>query len=164
MYGLTMHSERPEHRMYEQWHPLGIVGVISTFNFPVAVWAWNAMIALVCGDVCVWKPSHKTPLCAVACQNLLSKVLKENDIPEGVSCLVFKDRKIGDLMANDERIPMVSATGSTQMGKIVARNVANRLGKSLLVLGGKNAIIITPNSDLDVVLIGAVFGAVGTCG
>lgn len=164
LYGLTMHSERPQHRMYEQWHPLGIVGIISAFNFPVAVWAWNAMIAMVCGDVCVWKPSPKTPLCAVACQNLLSKVLKENDIPEGVSCLVFGDREIGGLMAKDERIPLISATGSTRMGKIVATNVANRLGRSLLELGGNNAIIITPNSDLDVVLIGAVFGAVGTCG
>ncbi len=164
LYGLTMHSERPQHRMYEQWHPLGIVGIITAFNFPVAVWAWNAMIAMVCGDVCVWKPSPKTPLCAVACQNLLSKVLKENDAPEGVSCLVFGDQTIGDLMAKDERLPLISATGSTRMGKIVAGNVANRLGRSLLELGGNNAIIITQNSNLDVVLIGAVFGAVGTCG
>ena len=160
LYGLTMHSERPQHRMYEQWHPLGIVGIITAFNFPVAVWAWNAMIAMVCGDVCVWKPSPKTPLCAVACQNLLSKVLKENDAPEGVSCLVFGDQSIGDLMAKDERLPLISATGSTRMGKIVAGNVANRLGRSLLELGGNNAIIITQNSNLDVVLMGAVFGAV----
>ncbi|MEM6319529.1 MAG: aldehyde dehydrogenase family protein [Bacteroidota bacterium] len=164
LYGLTMHSERPGHRMYEQWHPLGIVGIISAFNFPVAVWSWNSMIALVCGDVCVWKPSEKAPLCAVACQNIFQKVLKDNDLPEGVSCLINGDYKVGEYLTKDERVPLISATGSTRMGKIVGATVASRMGKSLLELGGNNAIIITPNADLDVVLVGAVFGAVGTCG
>lgn len=164
LYGLSMHSERSSHRMYEQWHPLGIVGVISAFNFPVAVWAWNAMIAFVCGDVCVWKPSKKTPLSAVACQKLFQQVLKDNKVPEGVNCLIVSDRVIGDLMANDTRIPLISATGSTEMGKIVAANVAQRLGRTLLELGGNNALIITPDADLDVALMGTVFGAVGTCG
>ena len=164
LYGLSMHSERPSHRMYEQWHPLGIVGIISAFNFPVAVWSWNAMIALVCGDVCVWKPSEKTPLSAVACQNLLQEVLKNNNVPEGVSCLINGGYQVGEMLTKDERIPLISATGSSRMGKIVGQTVASRLGKSLLELGGNNAIIITPNADLDVVLIGAVFGAVGTCG
>ncbi len=164
LYGLTMHSERASHRMYEQWHPLGIVGIISAFNFPVAVWSWNAMIALVCGNVCVWKPSIKTALCSVACQNLLHKVLKENEVPEGVSCLIVGGNETGELLTKDERVPLVSATGSTRMGKLVAASVAQRLGKSLLELGGNNAIIVTPDADLDVALIGAVFGAVGTCG
>ncbi len=164
LYGLTMHSERPSHRMYEQWHPLGIVGIISAFNFPVAVWSWNAMIAMVCGDVSVWKPSEKAPLCGVACQNILHKVLKANKVPEGVSCIVNGDYKVGEYMSTDKRIPLVSATGSTRMGKIVAATVAARLGRSLLELGGNNAIIITPNADMNIVLIGAVFGAVGTCG
>jgi aldehyde dehydrogenase (NAD+) len=164
LYGLTMHSERPNHRMYEQWHPLGIVGVISAFNFPVAVWAWNAMLAMVCGDVCVWKPSEKAPLCGVACQLLLQKVLKENDLPEGISCLVNGDYKVGEWMTNDTRMPLISATGSTRMGKIVSATVAGRLGRTILELGGNNAIIITPNADLEMVLVGAVFGAVGTCG
>lgn len=164
LYGLTMHSERPKHRMYEQWHPYGVVGIISAFNFPVAVWAWNAMIALVCGDVCVWKPSEKTPLCAVACQNILHKILKENNVPEGVSCMINGDYKVGELLTHDQNIPLVSATGSTRMGKIVGAAVASRMGKSLLELGGNNAIIITQNADLDSVLVGAVFGAVGTCG
>jgi len=164
LYGLTMHSERPNHRMYEQWHPYGIVGIISAFNFPVAVWSWNAMIALVCGDVCVWKPSEKAPLCAVACQNIFHKILKDNDIPEGVSCMINGNYRVGELLTKDERIPLVSATGSTRMGKIVGATVAARMGKSLLELGGNNAIIITPNADLDAVLVGAVFGAVGTCG
>ena len=164
LYGLTMHSERPSHRMYEQWHPLGVVGIISAFNFPVAVWSWNAMIAMVCGDVSVWKPSEKAPLCGVACQNILHKVLKANKVPEGVSCIVNGDYKVGEYMSTDGRIPLVSATGSTRMGKIVAATVAARLGRSLLELGGNNAIIITPNADMNIVLIGAVFGAVGTCG
>ncbi len=164
LYGLTMHSERPSHRMYEQWHPLGIVGIISAFNFPVAVWSWNAMIAMVCGDVCVWKGSEKAPLCAVACQNILHKVLKANKIPEGVSCIVTGDYKVGEMMTTDGRIPLVSATGSSRMGKLVASTVGARLGKSLLELGGNNAIIITPSADLKIVLAGAVFGAVGTCG
>ena len=164
LYGLTMHSERPSHRMYEQWHPLGIVGIISAFNFPVAVWSWNAMIALVCGDVCIWKPSEKAPLCGVACQNLLHKVLKANKVPEGVCSLINGDYKVGEMMTTDKRIPLISATGSTRMGKIVGATVAQRLGKSLLELGGNNAIIVTPNADLSLVLTGAVFGAVGTCG
>jgi aldehyde dehydrogenase (NAD+) len=164
LYGLTMHSERPSHRMYEQWHPLGIVGVISAFNFPVAVWSWNAMIALVCGDVCVWKASEKTPLCAVACQLLFQKVLKANNLPEGISAVINGDYKVGEYMTKDTRVPLVSATGSTRMGKIVGKTVAERLGRSLLELGGNNAIIVTPSADLKIVLTGAVFGAVGTAG
>ncbi len=164
LYGLTMHSERPSHRMYEQWHPLGIVGIISAFNFPVAVWAWNSMIAMVCGDVCVWKPSEKTPLCAVACQNILQKVLKANKVPEGVSCLINGDYQVGEYMTTDKQVALVSATGSTRMGKIVAATVGARLGKTLLELGGNNAIIVTPDANMDLVLTGALFGAVGTCG
>jgi aldehyde dehydrogenase (NAD+) len=150
--------------MYEQWHPLGIVGVISAFNFPVAVWSWNAMLAIVCGDVSVWKPSEKAPLCGIACQLLLQKVLKENDLPEGISCLVNGDYKVGEWMTNDTRMPLISATGSTRMGKIVSATVAGRLGRTILELGGNNAIIVTPNANLEMVLVGAVFGAVGTCG
>ncbi|RAJ06920.1 aldehyde dehydrogenase (NAD+) [Chitinophaga skermanii] len=164
LHGLTMHSERPGHRMYEQYHPLGIVGIISAFNFPVAVWSWNSMLAWVCGDVCVWKPSEKTPLTAIACQRITAEVFAANDVPEGVSCLVIGNRDAGEWMAADERVPLVSATGSTRMGKSVAAVVAGRLGKSLLELGGNNAIIITENADLDMSLIGAVFGAVGTAG
>jgi len=164
LYGLTMHSERPSHRMYEQWHPLGVVGVISAFNFPVAVWSWNAMIALVCGNVVVWKGSEKTPLCAVACQNLFAKVLKDNKLPEGISAIITGDRIVGEWLTNDHRVPLISATGSTRMGKEVAQTVGARLGKSLLELGGNNAIIVTPNADLNLVLTGALFGAVGTCG
>ncbi len=164
LYGLTMHSERPLHRMYEQWHPLGIVGIISAFNFPVAVWSWNSALAMVCGDVCVWKPSEKTPLTAVACQNIMQKVLAANDAPEGVCCLVIGDRHVGELMSNDARVALVSATGSTRMGKAVSAAVGARLGKSLLELGGNNAIIISKDADLETSLIGAVFGAVGTAG
>ena len=164
LYGLTMHSERPHHRMYEQWHPLGIVGIVSAFNFPVAVWSWNAMIALVCGDVCVWKPSEKAPLCGVACQHIFKKVLQANNVPEGVVCLINGDYRVGEFMTKDSRVPLISATGSTRMGKIVGQTVAGRLGRSLLELGGNNAIIVTPSSDLDIVLTGALFGAVGTCG
>ena len=164
LYGLTMHSERPQHRMYEQYHPIGIVGIISAFNFPVAVWSWNAMLAWVCGDVCIWKPSEKTPLCAVACQNIIASVLKNNNVPEGVSCLIIGDYKIGELLSNDTRIPLISATGSTRMGKLVGASVGARLGRSLLELGGNNAIIVTENADLSMVLVGAVFGAVGTAG
>lgn len=164
LHGLTMHSERPGHRMYEQYHPLGVVGIISAFNFPVAVWAWNAAIALVCGDVCVWKPSEKTPLCGVACQQILAEILKENDAPAGLSCLINGDYKVGEWMTADKRIPMVSATGSIRMGKIVAQAVAARLGKSLLELGGNNAIIVSPDADIKMTVIGAVFGAVGTAG
>ena len=164
LYGLTMHSERPGHRMYEQWHPLGIVGIISAFNFPVAVWSWNSMIALVCGDVCVWKSSEKVPLSAVACHLLLKDVLKNNNVPEGVLSLVTGDYKVGEYMTKDSRVALVSATGSVRMGKIVGAAVASRLGKSLLELGGNNAIIVTPDADMNIVLTGAVFGAVGTAG
>jgi len=164
LYGLTMHSERPRHRMYEQWHPLGIVGIISAFNFPVAVWSWNSMIAMVCGNVCVWKPSEKSLLCSVACQNLMQKVLKENGIEEGVVNLINGDYRVGEYMTKDNRVPLVSATGSTRMGKIVGAEVASRLGKTILELGGNNAIIVTPSADMEVVLTGALFGAVGTAG
>ncbi|MES2454470.1 MAG: aldehyde dehydrogenase family protein [Bacteroidota bacterium] len=164
LYGLTMHSERPGHRMYEQWHPLGIVGIISAFNFPVAVWSWNAVLALVCGNVCIWKPSEKTPLTAIACQHILNEVLQENKVPEGVSNLVIGDHLLGETMAKDHRIALVSATGSTRMGKSVAAATGTRLGRSLLELGGNNAIIISAHADLDMSLIGAVFGAVGTAG
>ena len=164
LHGLTMHSERPGHRMYEQYHSLGVVGIISAFNFPVAVWAWNTALAWICGDVCVWKPSEKTPLCGIACQNIASSVLKANNLQEGISCLINGDHKVGELMTQDNRIPLVSATGSIRMGKIVAQTVAARLGKSLLELGGNNAIIVTPDADLKMTVIGAVFGAVGTAG
>lgn len=163
LYGLTMHSERPNHRMYEQWHPIGIVGIISSFNFPVAVWSWNAMIAWVCGDVCVWKPSSKTPVCAVAIQNIISDVLKNNKLPEGISCLLAGNA-MGDLINNDKRIPLVSFTGSTRIGRHVAQTVAGRFGNSILELGGNNAIIVTENADMNMMLIGTVFGAVGTAG
>lgn len=164
LHGLTMHSERFGHRMYEQYHPLGIVGIISAFNFPVAVWNWNTALAWVCGDVCVWKPSEKVPLTAIACQKITAEVFAANDVPEGVSCLVIGDAEIGKLMAADKRVPLVSATGSTRMGKSVGATVGERLGRSLLELGGNNAIIITPDSDLKIVVPGAVFGAVGTAG
>ena len=164
LHGLTMHSERPGHRMYEQYHPLGIVGIISAFNFPVAVWSWNTALAWICGDVCVWKPSEKTPLCSIACQNIIASVLKENDLPEGISCLINGDYKVGEYMTKDTRIPLISATGSTRMGKIVAAEVGKRLGKSLLELGGNNAIIVTPDADIKMTVIGGVFGAVGTAG
>ncbi len=164
LYGLTMHSERTQHRMYEQYHPLGIVGVISAFNFPVAVWSWNAMLALVCGDVVVWKPSEKTPLCGVACMNIFRDILKENELPEGIVSLINGDYRVGELMTNDPKVALVSATGSTRMGRIVGATVAGRFGRALLELGGNNAIIVTPEADLKIVLTGAVFGAVGTAG
>ena len=164
LHGVTMTSERPAHRLYEQYHPLGIVGIISAFNFPVAVWSWNVALAWVCGNVCIWKPSEKTPLCSIACQNIIAEVLKENNIPEGVSCVLNGGAEVGQWMAEDQRISLLSATGSTRMGKDVAQRVGARLGKSLLELGGNNAIIITPNADLDTAMRAAVFGAVGTCG
>jgi len=164
LYGFTMQSERPGHRMYEQWLPLGVVGIISAFNFPVAVWSWNAAIAWVCGNVCVWKPSEKTPLTATACQALMSEVLMANGLPEGISCLMQGGREQGEWLAGDKRVALISATGSTRMGKAVAAAVASRLGKSILELGGNNAIIISPSADLDVALTAAVFGAVGTAG
>src|SRR5678815_1156019 len=153
LYGLSMHSERPGHRMYEQWHPLGIVGIISAFNFPVAVWSWNSMLALVCGDVCVWKPSEKTPLCGIACQHIIAEVFTKNNIPEGVCGLITGGREVGEWMATDTRIPLVSATGSTRMGKAVGAAVAARLGRSILELGGNNAIIISKDADLDIAMI-----------
>ncbi len=164
LYGLTMHSERPGHRMYEQYHPLGIVGIISAFNFPVAVWAWNTALSWVCGDVTIWKPSEKTPLCGIACQKIIAAVFKANNVPEGVCCLIQGGREVGEWLSNDTRIPLISATGSTRMGKAVGAAVGGRLGRSLLELGGNNAIIISKNADLDMSLIGAVFGAVGTAG
>ncbi len=164
LYGLTMHSERPGHRMYEQWHPLGTVGIISAFNFPVAVWAWNAMLAAVCGDPTIWKPSEKTPLSAIACFHILKDVLKENNVPEGVFNLIIGDYRIGELMSNDHRIPLVSATGSTRMGKKVGAAVGARLGRALLELGGNNAIILSQHANLDMAFRAVVFGAVGTAG
>ncbi|MCL4137179.1 UNVERIFIED_CONTAM: hypothetical protein GTU68_006220 [Idotea baltica] len=164
LYGLTMHSERKHHRMYEQWHPLGTVGIISAFNFPVAVWAWNSMIAAVCGNVSVWKPSEKTPLTAIACMNIASEVLKANNLPEGVFNLIIGDREIGQAMAEDKRIPMISATGSTRMGKSVGETVGKRLGKTILELGGNNAIIISKHANMQLAIPAIVFGAVGTCG
>ena len=164
LHGLTMHSERPGHRMYEQYHSLGVVGIISAFNFPVAVWCWNTALAWIAGDTCVWKGSEKTPLCSVACQNLIAEVLKDNDLEEGISCIVTGNYEVGEMMTNDKRMPLISATGSSRMGQIVGATVAGRFGKSLLELGGNNAIIITPTADLKIVVPGAVFGAVGTCG
>jgi len=164
LHGLTMHSERPGHRMYEQYHPLGVVGIISAFNFPVAVWAWNTALAWVCGDVCIWKPSEKTPLISVACQKIAARVFAENNLPEGISCLITGDYNVGEFITKDKRVPLISATGSTRMGKIVAQTVAGRLGKTLLELGGNNAIIVTPDADIKMTVIGAVFGAVGTAG
>ena len=162
--GQTIPSERPGHVMREQWHPIGVVGIIYAFNFPVAVWSWNTALAWICGDVCVWKASEKAPLCSIACQNIIAEILKENNLPEGISCIVNGDYKVGEYISTDTRIPLVSATGSTRMGRIVGATVAERFGKSLLELGGNNAIIITPSADLKVVVPGAVFGAVGTCG
>lgn len=164
LYGLTIKSERPDHSMQEQWHPLGITAIISAFNFPVAVWSWNTALAWVCGNVTVWKPSEKAPLTGVACQNIIAEVLKENDMPEGISCLINGDYKVGEMMTKDSRVPLVSATGSIRMGKIVGQEVASRLGKSILELGGNNAMIISKEADLKMTLIGAVFGAVGTAG
>ena len=164
LYGLSMHSERTEHRMMEQWHPLGIVGIISAFNFPVAVWAWNSALAAVCGNVCVWKPSEKTPFTAIACQHLLEKVLKENNLPEGIFSLVIGDSSVGQAMAADPNVALISATGSTRMGKAVAVTVAQRLGKSLLELGGNNAVILAEDANLDMAIRSTVFGSVGTCG
>ena len=164
LHGLTMHSERPGHRMYEQYHPIGIVAIISAFNFPVAVWSWNSMLAWVCGDVSIWKPSEKTPLCGIACQKIIQNVFKKNNVPEGVSCLVSGGREVGEWMSSDTRIPLVSATGSTRMGKELSATVAQRLGRSLLELGGNNAIIISKEADLNIAMIAATFGAVGTAG
>ncbi len=164
LYGLQMHSERIKHRMMEQWHPLGLVGIISAFNFPVAVWSWNTALSWICGDVCIWKPSEKTPLCSIACQNIWNEVAKENQLPEGISCIINGDYKVGESLSHDTRVPLISATGSTRMGKKVGVAVAERFGKSILELGGNNAIIVTENADLNMTIVGAVFGAVGTAG
>ncbi|MBA3829493.1 MAG: aldehyde dehydrogenase family protein [Taibaiella sp.] len=164
LYGYTMHSERPLHRMYEQWHPLGVVGIISAFNFPVAVWSWNSMVAWICGNTCVWKPSEKAPLTAIACQHIIAEVFKANNVPDGVCGLVIGGRETGEWMSADTRIPLVSATGSTRMGKALAAAVAGRLGRSLLELGGNNAIIISEHADLNIALRASIFGAVGTAG
>ncbi|MBL4850376.1 MAG: aldehyde dehydrogenase family protein [Planctomycetes bacterium] len=165
LYGLTMHSERPGHRMYEQWHPIGTVGIISAFNFPVAVWAWNAMLAFVCGDACVWKPSEFAPLCAIAVQKLTQEVLARNDVPEGLSGLLIGSLEdVAQPLTEDRRIPLISATGSCRMGKIVNQVVAARLGRCLLELGGNNAIVVRPSADVDMAIRGILFGAVGTAG
>ncbi|WP_114751263.1 L-piperidine-6-carboxylate dehydrogenase [Pleomorphovibrio marinus] len=164
LYGKTMPSERPQHQIMEQWHPLGPVGIISAFNFPVAVWSWNAMIAWVCGNVCIWKPSEKTPLSAIACQKIIAKILKENKLPEGISSLIIGDKTLGERLAKDKRIPLISATGSTKMGKAVAQHIGERLGKCILELGGNNAIVISNKANLDLAIRAAVFGAVGTAG
>ncbi len=165
LYGFTMHSERPEHRMYDQYHPLGIVGIITAFNFPVAVWSWNSMISAVCGNVSIWKPSPKTPLCSIAVQRILGKVMHENGVPEGVFNLVIgTNEEIPETLVNDTRVPLISATGSTRMGKQVAGKVASRLGRSIFELGGNNAIIVTESADLKIAIPGIVFGSVGTCG
>ncbi len=164
LYGLTMHSERPGHRMYEQYHPLGIVGIISAFNFPVAVWSWNSMIAMVCGDVCIWKPSEKTPLCGVACQQIISKIFKENNVPEGVCNLITGAREVGEWLCEEPKVALVSATGSTRMGKAISAAIGARLGRALLELGGNNAIIISKEADLNMALVGCLFGAAGTAG
>ncbi len=164
IHGYTMHSERPGHRMYEQYHPLGIVGIITAFNFPVAVWSWNAALALICGNVTIWKPSEKTPLCAIACQNIMIEVLKENNLPLGISSVMVSDSELGQKMVDDKRVALVSFTGSTRVGRMVSSKVAERFGKSILELGGNNAIIISENADLNMSIVGAVFGAVGTAG
>jgi aldehyde dehydrogenase (NAD+) len=165
LYGLTMHSERSEHRMYEQWHPLGPVGVITAFNFPVAVWSWNALIALVCGDTVIWKPSSKAALTAIATMKMIWPVLKDNGLPDGILNLIIGDRKtIGEKLIHDTRIPLISATGSVRMGRHVSGAVASRLGKTILELGGNNAVIVAPSADLDLAIRAVVFGAVGTAG
>lgn len=164
LHGLTMHSERSGHRMYEQYHPLGIVGIITAFNFPVAVWCWNAALAWVCGNVTVWKSSEKTPLCSIACQHIFNLAAAELKLPEGISCIVNGDLKVGEIITTDKRVPLISATGSIRMGKIVAQVVGARLGKTILELGGNNAIIVTPSADLKIAIPAIVFGAVGTAG
>lgn len=164
LYGLTLPSERPNHRIMERWHPLGVVGVISAFNFPVAVWSWNAMLAAICGDTVIWKPSEKTPLVAIACMKIIAPVLRANNVPEGVFSLVVGGPEVGQAMSADHRVALVSATGSTRMGKAVGEAVAKRMGKSLLELGGNNAIIISDKADLHMAMTATIFGAVGTAG
>ena len=164
LYGLTMHSERVKHRMYEQWHPLGIVGVISAFNFPVAVWAWNAFIAAICGDITVWKPSSKAPLCGIAIQNICNKVLERNGYRGIFSLIIGRGSTIGERLINDKRVPLISATGSTRMGKRIGKVVGSRLGKTILELGGNNAIIVDETANMDMIVPAILFGAVGTAG
>ncbi len=164
LHGLTMHSERPGHRMYEQWHPLGVVGVISAFNFPVAVWSWNALIAAVCGDCVLWKPSHKTPLTAIAVHNICNRVLERHGWTGVFTLVIGESREVGDRLLNDGRVPLISATGSTRMGRVVAEKVGKRLGRTLLELGGNNGVIVTADANPDLVLRAALFGAVGTAG
>ncbi|TXC85362.1 L-piperidine-6-carboxylate dehydrogenase [Luteibaculum oceani] len=164
LYGLTMHSERPLHRMYEQWHPLGIVGIISAFNFPVAVWSWNTALAWVCGNVCIWKPSEKTPITALACQELFSRVLEANNLPQGISCVITGDKEVGQWLTSNNNVNLISATGSTAMGRAVGADVAKRFGKTILELGGNNALIVSSKANLKSAIMATVFGAVGTCG
>ena len=172
LYGLTIHSERPQHRMYEQWHPLGTIGIITAFNFPAAVWAWNAMLAAVCGDAMIWKPSLQSPLVAVAMTRLVHDVMRDQDVfqPNGVDpsdifgLIIGSDDEVGDAMINDRRLPLISATGSCRMGRVVGQAVASRLGRCLLELGGNNAIIVMPDADMDLTVRGVLFGAVGTAG
>ncbi len=164
LYGLTMPSERLEHSMREQWHPLGPVGIVSAFNFPVAVWAWNTALAWVCGDVTIWKPSEKVPLCGIACQRIIHRVLERNGYPKAISCLINGDAKVGQWLSKDTRIPLISATGSVRMGRAVGVAVAERFGKSILELGGNNAIIVAPDANLAMTTLAVVFGAVGTAG
>jgi aldehyde dehydrogenase (NAD+) len=164
LYGLQIQSERPRHNMMEQWHPLGVVGIISAFNFPVAVWSWNTALAWICGNVCVWKPSEKTPLCSIACQHIWNEVAKENSLPDGICSLVNGNYRVGEWMTDDKRIALVSATGSTRMGRIVGARVAQRLGRAILELGGNNAIIISEHADIHMAVTGALFGAIGTAG
>ncbi len=165
LYGFTMASERPNHRMYDQYHPLGVVGIISAFNFPVAVYSWNAMLAAVCGDVNLWKPSSKVPLSAIAVQNIIAEVLKSNNSPEGIfSLIIGRGSTVGEKLLNDKRIPLISLTGSTKVGKHAGEVISKRFGRSILELGGNNAIILTQNADLKMAMPAIVFGAVGTCG
>ncbi|OGB66204.1 MAG: aldehyde dehydrogenase [Caldithrix sp. RBG_13_44_9] len=165
LYGLTIHSERPKHRMYEQWHPLGLIGIITAFNFPVAVWSWNALLAAVCGDVMIWKPSSQTPLCAIAVQNIVDRVVQEQGLPRGIfNTIIGPGSNVGQKMLDDQRVPLISFTGSIPMGRRVAEHVGKRLGRTILELGGNNAIIISDSADLNLVLRAVLFGAVGTAG
>jgi aldehyde dehydrogenase (NAD+) len=164
LYGLTMPSERPYHRMYEQWHPLGPVGVITAFNFPTAVWSWNAFIAAVCGDVLIWKPSSKTPLTALAVMNIIETVLDKHQLKGVFNLVIGSGKEVGETLINDRRLPLISATGSCRMGRRVGQAVAARLGRSLLELGGNNAVVVTEDANLDLALNAVLFGAVGTAG
>lgn len=164
MYGNTMHSERAQHRMYEQWHPYGVIGIISAFNFPVAVWAWNAFLAAICGNTCVWKPSEKTPLCAIAVQSICNEVLLKNNAPAIFSYFITEDISLAEQFVSDTRLPLISFTGSTKTGRHVAQRVAGRLASSILELGGNNALIVDETADLNLAIPAIVFGAVGTAG